>query len=67
MHTITINNATCNTGHLHVSSLTCSEHRHSQSYKINLRLHLGMASVKSVYLVKNKLKRMDNMKTYSKM
>ena len=49
MHTITINNATFNTGHLHVSSLTCSEHGHCLNYKINLRLHLAMASAKSVY------------------
>ena len=48
MHTITINNATCNTGHMHVSSLTCSEHGHHQNYKMNLRLHLAMASVKSI-------------------
>ena len=56
----------CDTGHLHVSSLTCSEHRHHQNYKINLRLHLVMASAKSVYLAKNKLESMDNMKTYLK-
>ena len=49
MHTITINNAICDTGHLHVSSLTCSEHGHCQNHKINLRFHLVVASVKSVY------------------
>ena len=48
MHMITFNNATCNTDHLHISSLTCSEHGHHQNYKINLRL-LAMASAKSVY------------------
>ena len=46
---ITINNASCDTGHPHMSSLTCSEHGHSHNYKINLRLHLVMASAKSVY------------------
>ena len=66
MHMITINNATCNTGHLHISSLTCSGHGHCQNYKIYLRLHLVMAGVKSVYKVKNKLKSANNMKTYSK-
>ena len=49
MHMITINNAISKTGHLHASSLTCSEHEHHQKYKINLRLHLVMASAKSVY------------------
>ena len=48
MHTIAINNAMYDTGDLHISSLTCSEHRHCQNYKINLRLHLVIASVKSV-------------------
>ena len=49
MHMITINNATCNTGHLHVSSLTCIEHGNHQNYKINLKLNLAMARAKSVY------------------
>ena len=64
MHTITINNATCNTGHLHVSSLTHSEHRHHQDYKLNYRLHLLVGSAKSLHLTNNKLKCMDNKKTY---
>ena len=46
MHMVTINNATCNTGHLHVSSLAYSEHRHQQNYRINFRLCLGEASAK---------------------
>ena len=58
-----MNNATCDTGHLHISFLTHSEHRHHWDYKINHRLYLGIASVKSVHLAKNKLKSMDNMKT----
>ena len=67
MHTITINNAMYDTGHLHVSSLTCSECGHCQIYKINFRLHLVMASVKSVYWAKNKLKSANTTKTYLKM
>ena len=67
MHMITINNATCNTGHLHISSLSHSEHRHHQDYKINYRLHLAIASVRSLYLMKNKLEHTDNMRTYLKM
>ena len=42
-------NATYGTGHLHIGSVACSEHGHHQNYKINLRLHLAMASAKSVY------------------
>ena len=38
MHMIAINNATCDTGHLHVSSLTHSEHRHPQEYEITYNL-----------------------------
>ena len=66
IHAITFNNVMCNTGYLHISSLTCSEHGHHQNYKIDLKLHLAMASVKSLYLVKNKLECMDNAKNYSK-
>ena len=66
MHMITINNATCDTGHLHVSSLIHSEHRHCQDYKINYRLYLVIASAKSLHLMKDKLKHTDNMKTYLK-
>ena len=57
MHMITINNATC------ISSLTHSEHRH---HGINYTLHLPMACVRSLYLTKNKLKHMDNTRTYLK-
>ena len=63
---ITINNAICDTGHLHISSLTHSEHRHHQDYKINYRLHLVIASAKSLHLTKYKLKHTDNTKTYLK-
>ena len=35
---ITINNATCDTGHLHISSLTHSKYRHSQDYEVNYNL-----------------------------
>ena len=37
MHMVTINNNTmCDTGHLHVSSLAYSKHRHHQNYKKSL-------------------------------
>ena len=52
MHMVTINNATCNTGHLHISSLAYSEHRHHQNQKINFRLYLVKASMKCVYQAK---------------
>ena len=52
MHMITITNATCDTGHPHISSLTCSEHRHHQDYKVNHRLHLAIANMKPAYLEK---------------
>ena len=63
---ITINNATCNTDHMHISSLTHGEHRHHQGYEINYRIHLVKASVKSLHLMENKLKHMNNMKAYLK-
>ena len=62
MYKITINNAMCNTSNLYFSSLTCSEHRYCRNYKLNYRLHLAVASAKSLHLTKNKLKHMDNMK-----
>ena len=34
---ITINNAMCDTCHLHASSLTGSEHGHHRDYKVNYR------------------------------
>ena len=67
MQMITIKSATCNTGHLHVSSLTHSEHRHHQDYEINYRLHLVIASARSLYLTKIKLECTDNTRTYLKM
>ena len=50
MHMITINNATCNTGHLHISPLTCSEHRHLQDYEVNHNLKLAKSNVKPLCL-----------------
>ena len=63
---ITINNIMCDTGHLHISSLTHSEHGYHQDYKVNYRLHLAKASVKSLQLRENKLEHADNTKTYLK-
>ena len=40
MHMITFNNAMCDTGHLQICSLTHSEHRHPQGYKINVTCSL---------------------------
>ena len=62
----TLNNAMYNTGHLHISSLTHSEHGHHQNYEVNYGLHLVKASVKSLQLRENKLECMDNTKTYLK-
>ena len=50
MHMITINNAMCDTGHLHICSLTGSEHRHPQGYEINLNLKLVKSIQKPLYL-----------------
>ena len=50
----------CNTGHLHTTSLTCSEHRHHQNYIVNLKLHLAVASAKSVHEAKINLKNVNN-------
>ena len=47
---ITINNATCNTGHLHVSSLTCSEHGHCQDYEVIYNLNLAKCNMKPLHL-----------------
>ena len=38
---ITINNAMCDTGPLHISSLTQSEHRNPHDYEINHNLEIG--------------------------
>ena len=50
MHIITINNATCDTGHLYICSLTHSEHRHPQDYEINHNLKLAKSIEKRLYL-----------------
>ena len=50
MHMITINNATCNTSHLHVCSLPHSKHRHPQDYEINHNLKLAKSIEKPLYL-----------------
>ena len=47
---ITINNAMCDTGHLHVSPLTCSDHRHPQDYEVNHNLKSVKSNVKFLYL-----------------
>ena len=51
MHTVTINNATCNIGNLHISSLAYSKHGHHWNHKTNFRLHLAMARAKFVYQI----------------
>ena len=56
MHMITINNTTCDTGHLHASSLTCIEHRHHQNYKVNPKLQLAAAIMKFIYQANINLK-----------
>ena len=50
MHMITINNATCDTGHLHIISLTQNEHRDPQDYKINHNLKSVKGNEKLLYL-----------------
>ena len=50
MNMLTINNATCDTGHLHISSLTYSEHGHHQNYDVNYRLYLVKSNAKPLYL-----------------
>ena len=47
---ITINNATCDTGHLPVSSLTHSKHGHHQDYEVNYNLHSAKSNAKSLHL-----------------
>ena len=50
MHMVTINNnAICDSGHLHSSSLTYSEHKHCRNYKINVKVGLAEASANFVY------------------
>ena len=56
----------CDTGPLYISSLTHNEHGHHQDYEVNYRLHLAKANVKSLQLMENKLKCMDNSNTYFK-
>ena len=46
MHVITINITTCDTGHLHIHSLTNSEHKYPQDYVIN-------CNVKTINLLVN--------------
>ena len=50
MHMITINNAMCNTGLLHVSSLTHSKHGHPQDYEVIHNLKLAKSNEKLLYL-----------------
>ena len=50
MHMITINNVTCDIGHLHISSLICSKHGHHQDYEENHNLKLVKSNVKTLYL-----------------
>ena len=63
---ITINNATCNTGHLYIGSLTCNEHGHHHDYEINYNLYSVESNVNSLHLRENKPKHMDNTKAYLK-
>ena len=51
MHMIIINNATCNTGHLHVCSSIHSEHRYPQGYEINHNLKLVKSTEKNFIFV----------------
>ena len=64
---IITNNATCNTGHLHISSLTHSDHGHHLDYEVNYNLYSAKSSAKSLHLRSNKLNHTDNMKDYLKM
>ena len=50
MHMITINNATCNTGHLHISSLTHNEDGHHHNYEVNYNIYLVKSNVKFLHL-----------------
>ena len=50
MHIITINNATHETGHLHICLSTTSEHRHPKGYEIDHNLKLVKSIKKSLYL-----------------
>ena len=43
-----MNNAMCNTGHLHISSLTHSKHGHHQDYELNYILYSAKSNVKSL-------------------
>ena len=52
MHTVIINNATYNTGHLHISSLAYRKHRHHYNCNMNFRLSLVGASMIFVYQMK---------------
>ena len=45
----------CNTGHLHVCSLICSEHRHPWGYEINHDLKSAKPIEKPLYLWWNEL------------
>ena len=50
MHMITINNAMCDTGHLHISPLTHSKDRHPQDYEVNHNLKSVISNAKLLYL-----------------
>ena len=45
MHMMTISNGTCDTGHLHISPLTHSKHRHPQDHEVNHKLKLAKSNV----------------------
>ena len=38
------------TDHLHISSLTCSEHGHHQDYGVNYNLYSAKSNAKSLFL-----------------
>ena len=40
----------CDTGHLHVSSLTRSEHGHHHHYEVNYNLYLAKSNMEPLHL-----------------
>ena len=48
---IIINNATRDTGLLHISSLTHSKYRHPQDYEVNHNLKLAKSDVKLLFVM----------------
>ena len=67
MHMVTINNnATCNTGHLHISSLAYSKHRCHQNYNKNFEVCPTEAGANFVHQAKIDFRDMSNIETYSK-